>query len=50
MHRRLMRIAGQQQAKGSKLHHTGRGQVAVRVETTIGVYMILSEAIDQVIR
>ena len=45
-----MRIAGQQQAKGGELRCTGRGQAVVRVETTIRVYMIPSEAIDQVVR
>ena len=49
-HRRSMRVAGQQQAEGGKLCRTGRGQVAVRVETAIRVYMILSEAIDQVVQ
>ena len=49
-HRRSMRVAGQQQAEGSELRRTGRGQAAVRVETTIRVYMIPSEAIDRVVR
>ena len=49
-HWRSMCIAGQQQAKGGELCHTGRGQAVVRIETTIRVYMMPSEAIDWVIR
>lgn len=49
-HRRSMRVAGQQQVEGGELRRTGRGQVAVRVESTTRVYMMPSEAIDRVIR
>jgi hypothetical protein len=45
-----MRVAGQQQVEGGELRRTGRGQVAVRVESTTRVYMMPSEAIDQVVR
>ena len=45
-----MCVAGQQQAEGGELRHTRRGQVVVRVETTIRVYMIPSEAIDRVVQ
>jgi hypothetical protein len=39
-HWRSMHVAGQQQVEGGELHHTGRGQVAVRVESTTRVYMM----------
>jgi len=45
-----MCVAGQQQAGGGELRRTGRGQVAVRVETTTRAYMMPSEAIDQVVQ
>ena len=45
-----MCVTGQQQAEGGELRRTGRGQAVVRVKTTIRVYMILSEAIDQVVQ